>query len=221
MNLPNKITTVRIIISVFILVFLIFPFYQIGINMPIYAVAGNIELSLQYIIAGTLFIIASATDFLDGYLARKNNMVTDFGKVMDAIADKILVNGVLIILACNRNISVIVPVIIITRDTIVDSIKMIAANKSGKAVPASIAGKIKTICMMVGMSFVLFNNLPLSIYNFPIGDLLILTATILSVYSGVEYFIKHKDAFMKDKWKTEYLLVIKHKNCLAVFYLLI
>lgn len=199
MNLPNKITTVRIYISVFILIFLIFPFYQIGINLPVYAVSGNIELSLQYIIAGVLFMIASATDFIDGYLARKHNLVTDFGKVMDAIADKILVNGVLIILACNRDISVIIPVIIITRDTIVDSIKMIAANKSGKAIPASIVGKIKTVFMMVGVSFVFFNNLPFIILNFPIGDFLVLSATILSVYSGLEYFIKNKSAFMSDK----------------------
>lgn len=199
MNLPNKITVSRIAISIFILAFMIFPFYQIGVTLPTYTIAGYYELSLQYIIAGALFIIASLTDFIDGHLARKNNMVTDFGKTMDAIADKILVNGVLIILACNRDISVIVPVIIIVRDTVVDSIKMIAANKSGKAVPASIAGKIKTICMMSGISFIFFNNLPFILLKFPIGDLLVLIATILSVYSGIEYFAHHRDAFMKDR----------------------
>ncbi len=199
MNLPNKITVSRIFISIFLLIFLIFPFYQIGIEIPIYNVSGYYEISLQYIIAGFLFIVASATDFVDGYLARKNKMVTDFGKTMDAIADKMLVNGVLIILAYNRNISIVVPVVIIIRDIIVDSIKMIAANKSGKAVPASIAGKIKTICMMTGVSFIFFNNLPFILFNFPIGDLLVLIATVLSVYSGVEYFINHRDAFMNDK----------------------
>ncbi len=198
MNLPNKITTVRIFISVFILVLLIFPFYQIGVELPIYAI-GKVEVSFEYLVAGFLFAIGSATDFLDGYIARKNNLVTDFGKVMDAIADKILVNGVLIILAFNRDISIVVPVIIITRDTIVDSIKMIAANKSGKAVPASIAGKIKTIFMMVGVTLLFFNNLPFMLWNIPMGKLLVLLATILSVYSGMEYFIHHKDLFMKDK----------------------
>ena len=118
---------------------------------------------------------------------------------MDAIADKILVNWILIILAYNRDISIIVPVIIITRDTIVDSIKMIASKKSGAAVPASIAGKIKTIFMMVGVTFVFFNNLPFMLINFEIGKFMVLIATVLSVYSGLEYFIHHKDSFMKDK----------------------
>ncbi len=199
MNLPNKITTVRIFLSIFLIVFLLFPFYQMGIKLPIYSINGNIELSFQYIIGGLIFAVASATDFLDGYLARKNGLVTDFGKVMDAIADKILVNGILIILAYNRDISIIVPVIIITRDTIVDSIKMIASKKSGNAVPASIAGKIKTIFMMVGVTLVFFNNLPFALINFEIGKFMVLIATVLSVYSGLEYFMHHKDSFMKDK----------------------
>ncbi|NLA32569.1 MAG: CDP-diacylglycerol--glycerol-3-phosphate 3-phosphatidyltransferase [Mollicutes bacterium] len=199
MNLPNKITTIRIFLSVFLIVFLLFPFYQVGMKLPVYSINGNIELSFQYIIGGLIFAVASATDFLDGYLARKNGLVTDFGKVMDAIADKILVNGILIILAYNRDISIIVPVIIITRDTIVDSIKMIASKKSGAAVPASIAGKIKTIFMMVGVTFVFFNNLPFMLINFEIGKFMVLIATVLSVYSGLEYFIHHKDSFMKDK----------------------
>lgn len=198
MNLPNKITTVRIFISIFILILLVFPFYQIGVSLPIYAI-GKIEVSFEYLIAGFLFAIGSGTDFLDGYLARKHNLITDYGKVMDAIADKILVNGVLIILAFNRDISIIVPVIIITRDTIVDSIKMIAANKSGKAVPASIAGKIKTVFMMVGITLLFFNNLPFILWGIPLGKLLVLLATILSVYSGIEYFIHHKDLFMKER----------------------
>ncbi len=198
MNLPNKITTVRIFISIFILILLVFPFYQIGVSLPIYAI-GKTEVSFEYLIAGFLFAIGSGTDFLDGYLARKHNLITDYGKVMDAIADKILVNGVLIILAFNRDISIIVPVIIITRDTIVDSIKMIAANKSGKAVPASIAGKIKTVFMMVGITLLFFNNLPFILWGIPLGKLLVLLATILSVYSGIEYFIHHKDLFMKER----------------------
>lgn len=198
MNLPNKITTVRIFISIFILILLVFPFYQIGVSLPIYVI-GKIEVSFEYLIAGFLFAIGSGTDFLDGYLARKHNLITDYGKVMDAIADKILVNGVLIILAFNRDISIIVPVIIITRDTIVDSIKMIAANKSGKAVPASIAGKIKTVFMMVGITLLFFNNLPFILWGIPLGKLLVLLATILSVYSGIEYFIHHKDLFMKER----------------------
>ena len=88
LNLPNKITVARIILGILILIILVLPWYSLGINFPTFAV-GNIMIDLKYIIVGLFFIVASLSDFLDGYLARKNNMVTDFGKVADAIADKI------------------------------------------------------------------------------------------------------------------------------------
>ena len=158
MNLPNRITLGRIILSIFVLILMVFPFHDIGINIPEYLVAGKITISLKYIICGVLFIIASVTDFLDGNIARKRGLVTDLGKVMDAIADKILVNGVLIILACDGVIPVIVPVVIITRDTAVDCIKMIAGSK-GNVVAASLWGKLKTVFMMTGVSFVFFSDI--------------------------------------------------------------
>ena len=95
MNLPTKITVVRLILTVVLIIFLCFPFYNVGVVFPTYNVLGGV--SLQYIIAGVIFVIASLTDFLDGYLARKNNLVTNTGKMLDAIADKFLVNSVLII----------------------------------------------------------------------------------------------------------------------------
>ncbi len=196
MNLPNKITVSRIILAVLILILLIFPWYQVGIEFPKYTV-GTVIVDLKYIIAAVMFIIASLTDFLDGHIARKNNLVTDFGKVMDAIADKVLVNGLLVILACNGFVSIVVPVVIITRDIFVDSIKMIAGEKKG-AVGASIAGKLKTICMMVGLSFVLIYNLPFELWNIRFADILILAATVLSVISGCQYYLDNKDIF-KDR----------------------
>lgn len=198
MNLPNKITVSRIILSIFILVLLIVPWYQLGIDFPTFTLAGKIVVDTKYLIAGVLFIIASVTDFVDGYLARSRNLVTDFGKVMDAIADKILVNGVLIILACKGFISVAVPVIIITRDTFVDSIKMASGNK-GKVVAASILGKLKTICMMTGVSLMFFYNLPFQLVSIPVADILIIAACILSVVSGCEYYYKAKDLIFKEK----------------------
>ena len=198
MNLPNKITTSRIVLSILVLIMMVFPFYQVGFEWPAYLVAGRIEVNLKYIIAAVLFIIASVTDFLDGYLARKHNMVTDFGKVMDAIADKLLVNGMLIVLAVDGFIPVAVPVIVITRDTFVDSIKMVAGGKSGKAVGASIAGKAKTMCMMVGVSLMLLYNLPFELVGLKLADALIMIATVLSVISGVQYFYNYKDTLMKD-----------------------
>ena len=198
MNLPNKITMVRIVLAVIVLGLLMFPYGSLGINVPVYKVGTNVTISLNYIIAGVLFVIASVTDFLDGNIARKNNLVTDFGKVMDAIADKVLVNGVLIILAYNGNIPLIIPVVIITRDTVVDSIKMVAGKK-GNVVAASIAGKIKTICMMVGLSLVLFSNLPFELMGFRLDYILLIVATILSIYTGIQYFVVNKKYFLEDK----------------------
>ena len=198
MNLPNKITMVRIFLAVLVLILLMFPFGNIGIDIPIYKVGTNVTISLNYIIAGILFVIASFTDFLDGNIARKNNIVTDFGKVMDAIADKVLVNGVLIILAYNGNIPLIIPVVIILRDTVVDSIKMIAGKK-GNVVAASIWGKLKTICMMVGLCLVFFSNLPFELIGIRLDYILLIIATILSIYSGIQYFIANKEYFLEDR----------------------
>ena len=143
MNLPNKITITRIFLAVLMLVLLLIPWHDLGIEFPTYLFNGEL-LNLKYVLAGILFIVASLTDFIDGYLARSRNMITDFGKVADAIADKILVNGLLIILAYDRFIPVIVPVIIITRDIVVDSCKMIS-GEHGKVVAASFLGKAKTM----------------------------------------------------------------------------
>jgi len=196
MNLPNKITMARIFLSILILIILIIPLNIAGTIFPKVLIGQKVLIDIKYFIAGILFIIASLTDFIDGYIARKYNMVTDFGKVMDAIADKVLVNGVLIILSSHGFISVIIPVVIISRDTIVDSIKMVAGGKKG-AVGASVTGKIKTIFMMCGISLMLFYNLPFELVNLRVADLLIIVATVLSVVSGVEYYIKNKKYFSK------------------------
>ena len=198
MNLPNKITVGRMIISVAVLILLLLPWSQLGINFPVYTINGNIIVSLKILIAGGLFVIGSVTDFLDGHIARSRGIVTDFGKVMDAIADKILVNGVLVILAYEGMISIIIPVVIITRDTIVDSCKMISGNK-GKVVAASIMGKLKTICMMVGLSLTMFYNLPFEMIGIPVAKVLVIAATILSVVSGVQYFNNSKELFINDR----------------------
>ena len=107
MNTPNKLTFMRIIFTIIMIIILIFPFYSIGVEFPVIQVAG-INMKLEYIIAGVIFLVASLTDFLDGYLARKNNQVTDLGKMLDAIADKALVNTALIILAYKGFIPVVV-----------------------------------------------------------------------------------------------------------------
>ena len=196
MNLPNKLTISRIIMAIIVMILLIVPWYSLGINFPSFVLKGKIVIDLKYIIAGVLFILAAVTDFFDGRIARKNNLVTDFGKVMDAIADKILVNAILIILAYNGFISIAVPVIIITRDTFVDAFKMASGNK-GKVIAASFLGKAKTMTMMIGIALTLFYNLPFELIGINVAYALIIIATLLSVVSGVEYYFNTKDAFIE------------------------
>ena len=197
MNTPTKLTFFRIILTIVMIIILIFPFYLVGFSFPQYEVMG-IYVRLEYIIAGIIFIIASLTDFLDGYLARKNNQVTDLGKMLDAIADKALVNSALIILSYKGFIPVAIPVIIIFRDTIVDAIKMQASSK-GKVVAAIKSGKIKTASMMVGVALVFFYNLPFEIWNIRVADFLIYFATIMSVVSMIEYFNLNKKFILERK----------------------
>ena len=197
MNLPNKITITRIVLSIICIVLLIVPLQKFGIDLPPVEVTAAIRVPVKYIICGCLFLLASVTDSIDGHIARKYNLVTDFGKVMDAVADKILVNGVLIALACNGFISVIIPVVIVSRDIFVDSIKMVVGNKVG-AVGASKTGKIKTVFMMTGVTLMLFYNLPFEIWGLKVADLLIMIATVLSVVSGVEYYVNNKKYILEN-----------------------
>ena len=196
MNVPNKITTIRIILSIFLLILMIFPMNRIGLTFPAITISEKFIIDSKYLICGVIFLIAALTDFLDGHLARKYNLVTDLGKVMDAIADKILVNGVLIILANEGYTSVVIPVIIVSRDIIVDSIKMVAGQKNG-AVGASKAGKAKTMCMMRGVTILFFYDLPFSLFNMYPARVLILIATILSVISGIQDYQKNKQYLSK------------------------
>jgi len=191
MNTPNKLTMFRIFLTIIIVGVLLFPFSALGVDIPQLFVNELIVVDVRYIIAGILFIIASLTDFLDGHIARKNNLITDFGKLMDAVADKILVNSVLIILGAQGFIHPIIPVVIIMRDTFVDSIRMVASSK-GKVIPAGKLGKVKTACMMVGLVLTLFYNLPFEIWNLKIADFLLILATIFSVISGVQYYMANK-----------------------------
>lgn len=197
MNTANKITMSRIVLSVIILIVLLFPWYQVGIDMPVYVVNGNINVELKYIIAGVLFIIASLTDFVDGKVARKYNMVTDFGKMLDAICDKILVNTLIVVLACDGMVSPVIAVIIIGRDIIVDSIKMLIGNK-GKAVAAIKVAKFKTASLMVGLTLKLFYDLPFSLFINGVSDFLLIVAAVLAIISGAKYYMMAQE-YITDK----------------------
>ena len=195
-NLPTKLTFVRLILSLVIIILLIFPFYRVGVNFPQF-LFKNILIDLRYLISGVLFIIASITDYYDGKLARKNNEVTNFGKLVDAIADKVLVNSVLIIFACQGFISAVVPVVIIVRDIIVDAIRMICAN-NGKVQAAKLSGKIKTATLMIGIILTFFYNLPFQIWGYRVSDFFLYFGTIMSVVSMFEYYNLNKKIIFQE-----------------------
>lgn len=191
MNTPNKLTVFRITLVPLIVLIEIFPYAQFGIEMPTYLING-VFLSLKNIIMLVTFIIASVTDFIDGYLARKNNQITTFGKFLDPIADKLLVNTLFIILAYQRQVPVVAVLIMIWRDTIVDGIRMLSSSK-GVVVSAGLLGKIKTVSQMLTIVLVLLNNIPFEFVGLPITDFLVWFSTLVSLVSGYSYFISAKE----------------------------
>ena len=198
-NLPNKITVARLFLTLVIIALLCIPFSDLGVTFPKYDVNGVI-IDLKYLISGVFFVIASLTDFLDGYIARKYHLVTDTGKMLDAIADKALVNPILIILSVNGLIPVIVPVVYVTRDIIVDAIKMQAASK-GKVVAAIKTGKLKTAAMMTGLTLVFFYNLPFEFWGISVDQFLLYFACIMSIVSAIEYFNLNKKLIFSSSEK--------------------
>ena len=195
-NIPTKLTFFRLILSVVIIILLLFPFYRVGFEFKTF-LFHDILIDVKYILCGVIFILASFTDYLDGYLARKNKEVTDFGKFSDAIADKVLVNSVLIIFASQGFIPAIVPVVIICRDIIVDAIRMNIAGK-GVVQAAKMSGKIKTACLMIGVILTFFYNLPFELFGLQISKFFIYFGTLMSIVSLVEYFNLNKKTLFSE-----------------------
>ncbi len=151
----------------------------------------NQFIDFKYFIAGFIFVIGSMTDFIDGYLARKLGQVTDLGKFLDPIADKLFVNSTIIVLIGQGMISPLFGIIFIGRDTIVDVIRMLASSK-GYVVAASKYGKLKTIFQMMGIASVLFFNIPFEAIGFPMSTVLMYIAVFFAVYSGIDYYYLNK-----------------------------
>ncbi|MDD3383321.1 MAG: CDP-diacylglycerol--glycerol-3-phosphate 3-phosphatidyltransferase [Bacilli bacterium] len=182
MNLPNKLTVIRMLAVILIIIIALFPYQALNINVVSFAVLGT-TFSLTRILIFVLFAFASFTDFLDGNIARKRGIVTTFGKFLDPIADKLLVNVLFIILTVWGEIPIIVTLIFIIRDTIVDAIRLIAIDKQ-VVIAASKLGKLKTVTQMISLIFVLL---------FIPGKLIIVyLAGAISLISGIEYFIKNR-----------------------------
>ena len=208
-NIPTKITIVRIAAVVLLIAFLIVCSLLPADNGFRNLTLGNSGIFVINLIAAVVFIIASATDYLDGHLARKWNQVTDLGKFLDPIADKMLVNTLLIYL--------IIPVggvgipwfcvaLMVLRDLVVDTMRFVAASK-GKVVAANIFGKMKTVFQMVAIPFVLLGGWPFTYFDAGWGYgriclILIYLATAMSVISGVIY-VKQNAHVLKEEPKDE------------------
>ena len=196
MNLPNILTVIRVLLVPVIVLVFYFPYSYFNIELISYEFSG-VSISIVNIIAVSIFIVASITDFLDGFIARKYNLITTFGKFMDPIADKLLVNTLFIVLAARGTVPAIPVIVMIWRDTIVDALRLIAAEK-GKVVSAGFLGKLKTVLQMFALIFILINNLPFELYNLPISDFLLWSAMIISILSGIYYFVQLKDYVLES-----------------------
>ena len=197
MNLPNRLTVMRIIMIPVIILIAIFPYSQFGIEIPM-PQFGFVTLSAVNIVMLVLFCVASFTDFLDGYLARKNNLVTTFGKFADPIADKLLVTTMYILFAAQGTIPVVPVLIMVARDTIVDGIRMIASS-NGVVMAAGYLGKLKTVVQMLSIITILLNNLPFELYRLPVSDFLLWFAAFTSLASGISYFNQMKEYIFESK----------------------
>lgn len=170
MNVPNRLTILRILL------------------VPLCLLLAGYG---QYLPAAAVFALACITDTLDGYLARKNKLITNFGKFADPIADKILVLSMMIVLCHEELLPVWLPVILVFRELLVDGLRMVAAEQ-GRVVAAGWSGKIKTVGQMLLIVWVLV--LGKSVFTL-VASILV---AALTLYSGAEYFWKLRDLFKKD-----------------------
>ena len=199
MNLPNKITIARILL---VPIMMLMPY--IGITAK-----TSFGLPIVNIIILIIFLVASFTDYLDGHIARKRNIVTNFGKFLDPIADKLLVLAALVMLVEARIIPGWIPIIIAAREFMVSAIRMLVAT-DGKVIAASKLGKIKTVTQMVAislafldtnyfMSFVCGGLTGFALILNILMSVAMILAVIATIWSGVDYFMKSKDVVLQSK----------------------
>ncbi len=196
MNLANKLTLFRIALIPTIILVYIFPYSQFGLEVG-YISVGHVVLTYKSIAVLVLFSIASLTDLLDGYIARSRNMITTFGKFLDPIADKMLVNTLFILFASEGAVPVVAVVIMIWRDTIVDALRMLLAQK-GMVMAAGYLGKAKTVFQMLAIILVLLNNIPFELQNIPMASIMVWFATLMSVLSGISYVLQSRSFFTNE-----------------------
>ena len=218
MNLPTKITLSRIITMVVVLIGLFvldcIPGFK-PLMIPYTGYDWSTKtwvpvINLVYLIVFVIFILASSTDAVDGHIARSRNLVTDLGKFLDPVADKILVNSMLIFLCIphygldTMTIHIACVILMILRDLIVDALRFIAAQK-GIVIAANIFGKLKTIFQMIAIPVILVNGFPFSYFDMGwprwlrISQWFVYAATFLSVLSGIIYVYRGRHVLFGDK----------------------
>lgn len=153
------------------------------------------EISYALLLATILFIVASFTDWLDGYIARRDNLVTNFGKFADPLADKLLVSAALIMLVGLDKVPAWVVVIIIARELAVTGLRLLLVEEGGTVLAAQLPGKIKTATQMLAIIFLLADNFPFALTGWPIGEILLYISLFFTIYSGIDYFYNARHIF--------------------------
>ena len=194
LNLPNKLTVLRLILTPILVFLLLLRFGYTDSNVVLRSgFLSVLSSALVYIITVVLFIFISVTDFLDGYIARRNNLITNFGKLMDPIADKIFVFSILIVLVRYNLLSIWFVLILLSREFVVVAIRTLIVENGGEIVAASNTAKLKTATQMLGILFIIL---------FPFGkianSIVMLPSVMLSLISMYEYYKMGEIYLWKD-----------------------
>lgn len=186
MNVPNRITLARICLVPVVMVFLLVEWNLAPIRI------GDFELPVNQLAAALIFVLAASTDGLDGYIARKTKQVSNLGKLLDPLADKLLVAAVLISLVEMDKLAAWAAVVIIAREFAVTGLRQIAVL-DGKVVAAGKWGKWKTVIQIIAVTALMLNNFPFALADIPFDAIAVWAAVIMTIYSGIDYFVKNKD----------------------------
>lgn len=192
MNIPNKITVSRILL---IPVFVIVMMFDFGWgNMTLFGA----EMQVNYFVGALIFIIASATDWVDGYYARKYNLVTNLGKFLDPLADKLLVSAAFVLLVEIGLAPAWLVIIIISREFAVTGLRLILAGQ-GEVVAANQLGKIKTWAQIVAISALILHNTIFTLIGIPFDDIMLYVALFFTLWSGWDYFYLNRRVLLDSK----------------------